>query len=1010
MRNISGKQKELLDKLQKKTKDIEYRWNPVRGTFKKLAGPLHRIPTRAKPEEEIIRFINAYDILLGPNAIKSNYRIYNITKRQNGTVRYRINYSIHKLLVIDGLISVLVNGQDIVEVRSSLDRNIQVTGTQKITPKKLPKTLSKILRQSPGFLEFVERHREALPVLDYSHYKESTRMRKSTKRKEEYPFPLTSRPKLVLTRSTDGYHPAWSGYAFLPHDGAGLGSDAQIDNCHFLLDATTGKIIFREPTIEQAETAVDIQGVPVILPDGTPFSITVRGVEDGGNYYLKNIDESIDIITFNGNGSYDSTTLENALNNDTINTCEDTDDDFDNWTSSCNQDERDDSQQPEIDAHLKATVGYNYYLSTFGYKGFDNELYGAGTGCPVNIIVHTGLAAPGDVQGAAFVNYEDSTTNNRHGFIKIRDGRCDGGNLTYDFYAGDHCTFAHEYQHALTYFGVLKPNGDPAYLYGNTIFGAFREGISDSFGGFISGIWQLRPAFPDGVALGGADPLRTIEFPRDPDQIGGGAPGADHYDDIGAENNKYYKCTILGHLGFLLSSGGIHERPARGAQYIPIPPISSIKTAEIWFQALMDTFDTIDNAGGDERMIDACNLFLEKAEEIYGDTSKEYVLLRRAMYAVGVYPYDDTYTKQSYGGEACMIPWGNDWRRSQEYLPLDYARWKSLDLFIDNGDGPGYEAGIGQENNIYARVRNIGDQDLDNIRVEFYYRKYGSALPEEEKDWRRCKDETGNDCTLLINNLPAESTFFGDNDYTPDQAVNWYLDPNEVTDEVGHFCLRAVINVDDPTATNHQNDYTNRVQSNVKQVVVDNDSDADAEVYFMAANPESKKVIPLEIELKHTLPKGATLKPLLEHRKVNLKPGEERMLGYRFHVPARLRKQLSPPYDGELNGKAYGEVTGPIAGQLVQVNTYRGLIRGKLRARIGDIGTVVGTLEGRIDRKSRQVNGNACVMFTPTCPHIPPKRLVLGITAELNPKRRIEFTQLVNGNAVGGVTVEIRDK
>jgi Zn-dependent metalloprotease len=801
------------------------------------------------------------------------------------------------------------------------------------------------------------------------------------------------------------------GYAFLPRVDAGSGGDdTQIEDHHFLLDATTGEILFQELTTEQAETAADIQGVPVILPDGTPFSITVRGVEDGGTYYLKNIDKDIDITTYNGGGSYDSGTLEVALNNNTLDICQDTDDDFDSWTTSCVQADRDDSQQPEIDAHNKAAVSYDYYLNHFEYKGFDNELYGVGTGCPVRMISHTGLADPGAVQGAAFVNYEDDATGNRHGFIKIRDGRCDGGSLTYDFNAGDHCSIAHEYQHALTYFGVTKSTGDPAYLYGNTIFGAFREGMSDSFGGLISGTWILRAAFPEGVAIDGADPLRIIEFPRDPDQIGGGAPGADHYDEIGADNNKYYKSTILSHLAFLLGSGGIHERAARGAQYIPVPTIGANSAARIWHEALMDTFDTLDDAGGDQRMIDACNLLLEKAVEIFGDMSKEYVLLRRGIYAVGVYPYDDAYVKQSYGGEACMIPWGNDWRRSHEYLPLDYYRWKSQDLFIDNGDGPVYDAGIGQENKIYARVRNIGDQDLSDIRVEFYYRKYGSALPTEETDWRRCQDEAGTDCTLLIDSLPAESNFFGEADYTPDQAVNWYLDPDEVTDEVGHFCLRAVIYVDDATATNHQNDYVNRVQSNVQHIVVDEDGDADAEVYFVVANPKRKKTIPLEIELEHTLPKGAILKPLQEQGDIKLKPGEELVLGYRLHVPAQLRKQLLPPYEGELTGEVYGELTGHIAGKLVQASVRRGRIRAKLRARIGDIGNVIGTLEGNIDRKSRQVKGKACVLFTPACRYTQRKRLVLGIVADLNPKRCIEFTQIVGGEVVGGVTVDIRNK
>ena len=555
----------------------------------------------------------------------------------------------------------------------------------------------------------------------------------------------------------------------------------------------------------------------------------------------------------------------------------------------------------------------------------------------------------------------------------------------------------------MTYFGVTKATGDPGGLYSDTIRGAMRESYSDSFAGFISGVWMLRAPWPTGIGVNGP-PLRRIEYPRSSDTSSGSA-FCDHYEDIGDVDNKYFKSGVISHLAFLVGQGGIHDRAARDSQYIPIPPIGRETAAQIWHHALIDKFDSLPAGGGDQRIIDAGKYLLEAAEDLYGTNSKEYVLLRRGLYAVGLYPYDDTYVKQIYGGEACMLPWGTLWRRSQQYLSLPMFRyWQSIDLFIDNGDGPEYDATIGEENKIYARVRNIGDQELNDITVEFWHRKCGSALPPEETEWKRCKDADGIDSTLYIANLAAGTMNFEDA-YTEADAVNWYLDPAEITDEIDHFCLRAKIICNAP---NHNNDYENYVQSNVHHVLADPDSDADTMIAFQVGNPDKKKEIPLDLVIEHTLPQGSVLKSLLDTDKVILKAGEEKTVAYKLYVPHRALFPLRPPLDGELEGSIYGDLCGPFKGNLSEVKyTGKGRITAVIAGTVNKIGSVTGRFEGYVDRKEAVIEGYALVVFSAVEKSLSQKKVIVGVKAKLTPIRVINFVQMVGNQEIGGITARL---
>lgn len=986
MKKINPEQLALLEKLKLKDKRLVNQWNDELGLFKEIRGRLDKLKPRQKPATLAIRFVTKYGPLFGPKTTRKSYSVFRDVESRKGGRRISINYAVGEMIVLDGQITAYVDQRGILrKVTSSLPRKVIVEGKVSITEKKLYQLLIDKFKSHPESDDYLEDHQ------------------KTSDRQPPFVFPSTSRPKLVLKRLPSGrYHPTWMGFAILPVDVEKPVGEKQwaLTQAEYYLDATNGEFLKTEATVEFADVAVNVQGRAVLRDGGSLVTVNARGIQrDGGDYYLKNIDKDIDIITYDAVGNDTNTGSE--LRDGTMDISLDADGDWSQTTSSCTAANRTASQQPEIDLHRFATQIYEFYAN-LGWKGFDNEGWDT---CPVRAVAHIGLDA-----NAYFNKFTMTGTGNKHGYIAFFDGECDAGSLQYDFIAGDLGIVAHEYQHAITYFGVTKASGDPGGLYSDVIRGAMREGYSDSFAGLISGIW-INPALsPDGVCVAGL-PFRRIEYPRS-NNTKDNETYCDHYEEIGDVNDKYYKSTTLSHTAFLVAQGGLHDRPSRSPQYIPVPPIGASATARIWLTALTEKLDGLAAGGGDQRMIDVANYLLEAAEDEFGIRSKEYVLLRRALYAVGLFPYNTSvspYTKNSYGGEACMLPWGWSWRRSQEYLSLPMFRhWQSLDLFIDNGAGIEYDAVIGLENKVFARVRNIGDQDISNVTVEFWYRKAGSALPAHERDWKRCQDASGNNCTKTLTLLPAGASAF-EATYTDADAVNWFLDPAEITDEIDHFCLRAKILCEAP---NHDNDYENFVQSNVQHVLADEAGDTDGLIAFRVANFDREKTIPLDLRIDHTLPKGAVVKSVEKIKKMKLKPGEERTLAFKYYIPRAAIAELRPPYEGELRGAVYGEICGPFSGNLSKVIANgKGGIEGVLSGQIGNIGTVTGRFEGQIEIKQKYIDGRALVSFTPYQPG-KENRLnrVVGLKARLKPIRVVNFMQMVDGVAIGGVTVSLVTK
>jgi hypothetical protein len=441
--------------------------------------------------------------------------------------------------------------------------------------------------------------------------------------------------------------------------------------------------------------------------------------------------------------------------------------------------------------------------------------------------------------------------------------------------------------------------------------------------------------------------------------------------------------------------------------------------AGIFHYAVTNYFDNIPaNSTGGNTMIEAARLILDAAETVTGNKrSCAYVMLRRAFYAVGLYPYDNNYNKTTYGGEACMLPWTVAWWRSSTYLGFPPLWWQSPDLFINNGTGSEYDAKVGQENKLFARVRNIGDQDINNVSVKFFFIAYGTNLPPSSTQWKECKDSNGNVCILNIPNLAAGSMNFTDENNPPaNQAVNWYLSPMEVVQGLDHFCIRADISSNAP---NNDNDCPNSVQSNISYTPLT----FGEKLYlrFMVANWE-RKPIPIKVEIRHTLPESFKIqyageKPLKD---TLIEPKEQKLLGWEVMIPKNAAKWLDPPYNGKVIAEVVGDhLSGPVVGELDNVRVLKdtSLREAQLKtAAIHIEGNFVGTIKkktringafkGEFNPSNREIRGKLNVAAY-TGKRVQPK-VSLRLKGSLEPLRSINFIQKVQNNLVGGVSIKLK--
>ena len=366
-----------------------------------------------------------------------------------------------------------------------------------------------------------------------------------------------------------------------------------------------------------------------------------------------------------------------------------------------------------------------------------------------------------------------------------------------------------------------------------------HEGLSDVFGCLFSETWD------PGREISSVKPglvFRNLAFPRDAmsfcnsKESTAAAPGVssstcgfanknkDHFGDRNSTSTHaecYDRGTILAHCAYLMGKGGVHERSSRKPELIPVRYLGRelgtkvLKAARIWYSALTyysGTFGAVTGIPDNDektfrKLRESC---ISAAKAIYKENSYEYKTTVLAFYAVGLHP-------TSYGADVAFLTWGADWYMSRPHIGILSPDWSSMDLFINNGGKSEWNAKINVpdasgkptkfENNVYCRVRNIGDKAAKNIKVKFSYAPFGTGIT---STWKPMKDKSGIDQNLDIANLDPGSSNFPDSDQnTPPTvaSVKWCIPPLAAGESVNHFCIKA-----EATCTDDVNNHNNVVQ------------------------------------------------------------------------------------------------------------------------------------------------------------------------------------------------------
>jgi Zn-dependent metalloprotease len=1011
MVNITPKQEKLVSQLRTRDPVLVVLWDEVRGVASVVRGKLQ--PASEKKGEEgaefmtektLRRFLQEYGALFGPSdlppaALKTLRQKKDNLGWTHSILQHMIQRgSKEKKETIEVYGAKLAAHFDVqgtlVEVQSSLWRDIRVDAEVRVTLEELRELQSKRLAGIQGFVELQER----------------------LEKTEKY-FPLTDRPRLVVYPWKGGFPLAWATYGYGAYEEDREGRPTGVTKIMFgqlFVDATTGNQILFAPTLQDAETPDTGSGLGVTPLGGTTTrTLNIVRVDASNTYRLKDTTHNRNIVTFDPACStsynYDDE-IEPAIKNGTLPVSEDTDGDK-NWNrlpSTSPPVTRTDGQQPEVDAHHFVRQQYEWYNALAGGRdGWDDGLYLNPPVPPqtINVLAHcyppwVGL---------------DCTTVNACKWSRKSGGVwtfwlafMDGGGANYDYPAGSHFIVAHEYQHAITDFSFEDAGGNPGLTYG-TWLGAVHEGLSDTFGALSSEQWlpcrDISYATPKRV-------FRNIVYPRDtaaydPNKL-------DHFDDRNILTGFYQRGTILAHCAYLIGKGGVHHRTGREPVLIPVyglgretvSGMSVLKAARIWYRALSYYFSTHGALTGiptnDENTFRTLrNGCVSAAIDLYGNGSAEHCNTVLAFYAVGLHP-----TGQNYGADVTFLSWGVSWDLSRDYVGLTCSDYQSLDLFINNGGISEWNALINvvvggvptqYENTIYCRVRNVGDQPANNVQVQFFYAKAGTG----GWTWLPVTDKNGAIQNLPIGTLaPGQSNFPDSDQNTPplSASVKWYIPPLAIGEVVDHFCLKAVV-----TSSNDVNLYNNDVQSNIAYTAYQ--PKGLSELTLLVGNPYKEKKIPIELKVKAALPRGWKADIVESFENTWLEPGEGRPFTVAMEMPYGADARLEMPLDGDLQGELYGDVSGPFTGSLTHTVLENQVLQGHLAGSLPHIGAVVGLFTGTINLDTGQVKGK--VIGSSPCPKVV-ERICLGVHACLRPWRRVEISQWHGPDLIGGVTVQVQ--
>jgi Zn-dependent metalloprotease len=1013
MRNITKKQKELIDQLRAIDPELIVRWDDTRGVAGSIRGKLWigkegtgSPAEKMIPEAELQEFLSVYGALLGPPDLSmKSLQMLRSKKDDIGwwhlILLYRLSQEKKKdaLEVYGAKVAAHFDQAGrLTEVQSSLWRDIRVEAEVRVTPKEVRDLVLQKIENIKGFAE----------------------LRELMKKEQEEDFPLTDPPHLVVYPWQGRFPLVWVTYGYSAYDKDIDGHPKDVAGITFgkiFVDAKTGEIILFAPTFMTAETPDTGSGLAVTPLTGAHITraLNIVRVDASATYRLKDTTLNRNIVTYDAECSYSynsDSEIESAIKNGTLPVSEDTDGDktWNRLPTSSTTAQRTSGQQPEVDAHYFARKQYEWYEAISGGRdGWDDGKYANPPVPPqtINVLAHCRMV---DLYGGLCTDNNAYKWNRKSGGIwTYWLAFMDGDATIYDYPAGSNFIFAHEYQHAITDFTFEDGLGDPGLEYSGWR-GAVHEGLSDVFGALSTEQWlpgrDISLASPPQV-------FRNIVFPRDAAAYS--ANKNDHFDDRNIKTTYYERGTILAHCAYLMGKGGVHQRSARTPPLIPVYSLgrqtvggkNMPKAARIWYRALDYYFSTFGALTGmpanDENSFrtlrDGC---VSAAIDLYGSGSAEHLNTVLAFYAVGLHP-----TTTSYGADVTFLLWGVSWDLSRDYVGLTCGNYQSLDLFVNNGGASEWNALINvidpstgsptqYENTVYCRVRNVGDQAANSVQVQFYYAKAGTAI----WSWDPVTDKNGIVQTLNVGTLAAGQSNFPDSDQNSPPAsasIKWHIPPLVAGETVDHFCLKAVV-----TSTNDVNPHNNEVQSNVGYTAYSPMTPATA--IFVAGNPFQDREIPVALKLETVLPERWKAVIEEDFGGVYLKPGEALNFTIKVQMPPGADARLQPPLDGNLDGHLYGDVSGRFIGSLSDVALEGTGIRGRFAAQLPHIGPLVGTFTGTIDLSTGQVKGKVvgvhCIGLD--------KQVCVGVEACLRPSRRVEVSQWDGAELIGGVTLQIQ--
>lgn len=1061
MASMSPLQERLLGRLQRADPAFHVRWDDVRSVAGVARGHLAEAQKGERPADTVARFLKEFGALFGPPEILPVLRP--LRSRTDNQGRAHLEYQqeyrpgrgaskrpgskrAHALPVYGAKLAAHVAPDGaLYEVQSSCWPVIDVRVKPRVTMKSLHASLTRDAAVVGTFLGIKRRMRQ----------------------RGENRFPIMRLPRKVLFLWKGRFRLAWAAYAYHP-----VTAEPEVDRLsaqtlelrQLFIDAVTGEILLSAPTgMHAVETPAVGSGRGATPVGAGPAFLAVRSlnvvqIDATAKHRLKDTTHAREIITYDLAGQWlisdPLAEIGSAAVDGTLPVSENLSGSAWNRAApavSATDTQRLDSQQPEVEAHFFAREVYEWYDALSGGRaGWDDGQFPdppVSGSLPIRIATHV-VSDDYPVRMVDAFCQKTLVDGRWQVLIFFGDGDPDLGCSTTSadrsttFLAGSKNIVGHEYQHAVTGFSFQDDDFNPGFPY--RYWGsAVHEGLADIFGCLFSDNWQWGPEISSVQLV-----FRNAVYPRDP-LAWGNRPGTfpcslqyqtkDHFADQTVSTNgnltdrqdvrqAYRHGTILAHCAYLMSVGGVHQRLSRTPALIPVPGLGHEtlsgqtfrKAARIWYDAVTSYLSTHPPSSGDfTRDADVFSRIREGtissilAPLSYGTGSREHRTTELAFYAVGIKPLDRLGNSNPYyGADVTFLRWGWDWRLSRPYLGGIYSTcpdWASLDLFVNNGSaGSGWNAvidvagnAIPFENRVYCRVRNVGDMDATNVVVSFWYAKIGPA----PSGWLPVLDQTGAAQALNVGTLGAGQMTFADTPASqgapPTSAmVKWHIPPLAAGEVADHFCLKAVV-----TAANDVNPFNNEVQSNVAYVTYQS---AQVNRFRFVVSAPAEYPGPIQLKVDAQLPPEWRAHGPDPHALADLAPGEQRTVDVRVVMASGPHERLDPPFDGTLAGQLSGPLSGSVHGALTEATSDPDRMTGRVALALGELGTLVGQLDGRLDIVSGRLDARIAGVFQNTATGAA-EEVGVQLEATLIPWRRINVSHLADGQTLGGFTIEILD-